>query len=146
MFEHQQKMFIYMPCIFWHDRKGILSIDVLQNNNLTKNQQNISVYKIATASIQKEIRVWNFRFDPIEDEKIKEDQQNENEDQQKENENQQQQGNEDSIVFIEQNEGRVEEFEKENKKEEKVLIELEESKVQQTKNQGLFFISADILV
>lgn len=59
-------MFIYMPCIFWHDRKGILFIDVLQNSIPKTGEDLVPIYKIVTASIQKEIRVWNFRFDPIE--------------------------------------------------------------------------------
>uniref|UniRef100_A0A1I8AYW5 WD_REPEATS_REGION domain-containing protein n=1 Tax=Meloidogyne hapla TaxID=6305 RepID=A0A1I8AYW5_MELHA len=129
-----------MPCIFWHDRKGILSIDVLQNS--TTKQEDIPIYKIVTASIQKEIRVWNFRFDPIEaspeDEKLnnkispekqqKDDQMNEEDKQQ----------NEDSIVFVDQKE--KEEEQKENatnieaKKDE--LLELDEAKVQQQKSQA----------
>lgn len=65
-------MNLYMPEIFWHDRKGILCIDIQQNNDdnikLIKNK-NFASYKIATASIQKEIRVWEFHYDRLVNEK-----------------------------------------------------------------------------
>jgi hypothetical protein len=60
---------IYMPSIFWHDRQGILSIDVLQQKQ-SIGPNHVPVYKIATASMQKEIRIWNFRFEQAEPTKI----------------------------------------------------------------------------
>uniref|UniRef100_A0A915MSG4 Anaphase-promoting complex subunit 4-like WD40 domain-containing protein n=1 Tax=Meloidogyne javanica TaxID=6303 RepID=A0A915MSG4_MELJA len=90
-------MFIYMPCIFWHDRKGILFIDVLQNSTTRTAEDVVPIYKIVTASIQKEIRVWNFRFDPIE---ISVPKKQQIEESKKEEENKQQQ-NEDSISHLE---------------------------------------------
>jgi len=125
-------MFIYMPCIFWHDRKGILFIDVLQNSITKTGGDLVPIYKIVTASIQKEIRVWNFRFDPIE---ISVPKKQQIEESKKEEENKQQQ-NEDSIVFVD-SEGEKEE-EKENdvkdKDEDKILVN--EEKVQQQNQQG----------
>lgn len=65
-------MDLYMPEIFWHDRQGILSVDILQRNSeesgiLSKmvNGKKVDAYKIATASIQKEIRVWQFYFEKL---------------------------------------------------------------------------------
>lgn len=64
-----------MPEIFWHDRKGILCIDIQQrdgsddkNTKLIKSK-NFGLYKIVTASIQKEIRVWEFHYDRLNNEK-----------------------------------------------------------------------------
>lgn len=77
--DRQPPINIYMPGIFWHDRQGILSIDILQqqssstttgsgsstNNTDDDGNDEVQVYKIATASMQKEIRVWNFRFERV---------------------------------------------------------------------------------
>lgn len=68
----------YIPEISWHDRSPILSIDVQQN---TQNQRAPEIYKIgmaftirqaiiailATASMHKEIRIWEFFFTPIDE-------------------------------------------------------------------------------
>nr|CAD2133333.1 unnamed protein product [Meloidogyne enterolobii] len=124
-------MFIYMPCIFWHDRKGILFIDVLQNSTAS-GEDLVPIYKIVTASIQKEIRVWNFRFDPIEISVPKKQQIEES----KEEEENKQPQNEDSIVFVD-SKGEKEE-EKENavkdKDEDKILVN--EEKMQQQNQQA----------
>lgn len=46
-----------MPEIFWHDRVGILSVDI--HPVMTKN----NCYRIVTASMQREIRVWEVAFE-----------------------------------------------------------------------------------
>uniref|UniRef100_A0A915BEW4 Chromatin assembly factor 1 subunit B n=1 Tax=Parascaris univalens TaxID=6257 RepID=A0A915BEW4_PARUN len=46
----------YMPEIFWHDRKALLSVHFSD----TSGSQN--AYKIVTTSVQKEVRIWNFEF------------------------------------------------------------------------------------
>ncbi|VDM39007.1 unnamed protein product [Toxocara canis] len=46
----------YMPEIFWHDRKALLSVHFQK----TKNTEGF--YKIVTTSMQKEVRIWNFEF------------------------------------------------------------------------------------
>lgn len=46
-----------MPEIFWHDRKAILSVDchpVVEDGG----------YRIVTASVQKEVRIWRFEYEP----------------------------------------------------------------------------------
>ncbi|CAJ0571384.1 unnamed protein product, partial [Mesorhabditis spiculigera] len=45
----------YMPEICWHDRKGILSVDF---HPLVKDGR----YRIATSSMQKEVRIWEFGY------------------------------------------------------------------------------------
>ncbi|CAI2332011.1 unnamed protein product [Caenorhabditis sp. 36 PRJEB53466] len=50
----------YMPEIFWHDRQGLLSVDVhweVRDGNR---------YKIVTSSVQKEVRIWELEFEPSE--------------------------------------------------------------------------------
>uniref|UniRef100_F1KYV1 Chromatin assembly factor 1 subunit B n=1 Tax=Ascaris suum TaxID=6253 RepID=F1KYV1_ASCSU len=46
----------YMPEIFWHDRKALLSVHF---SNTTDSQ---NAYKIVTTSVQKEVRIWSFEF------------------------------------------------------------------------------------
>ncbi|CCD67960.1 CAF1B/HIR1 beta-propeller domain-containing protein [Caenorhabditis elegans] len=46
----------FMPIIYWHDRKGLLSVDL---HHETRNGK----YRLATASVQKEVRVWEFEFE-----------------------------------------------------------------------------------
>ncbi|CAD6186293.1 unnamed protein product [Caenorhabditis auriculariae] len=46
----------YMPQIFWHDRKALLSTDIHRTINHRK-------YKIVTSSVQKEVRIWEFEFE-----------------------------------------------------------------------------------
>uniref|UniRef100_A0A1I8A681 WD_REPEATS_REGION domain-containing protein n=1 Tax=Steinernema glaseri TaxID=37863 RepID=A0A1I8A681_9BILA len=53
-------MFHYMPPIYWHDRQSLLSIDI---SRASGKQTPIPVYKIATSSVQKEVRVWTFSFE-----------------------------------------------------------------------------------
>lgn len=65
---------IYMPEIFWHDRTALLAIDICQTDGI----QNLSAtgigaedftaktYKMATVSVQKEVRIWNFSFCKVE--------------------------------------------------------------------------------
>lgn len=61
----EQPLNFYMPCIYWHDRQGILTVDVCRQpySINKKDSEKILVYKIATASMQKEIRIWNFWFE-----------------------------------------------------------------------------------
>ncbi|CAI5438678.1 unnamed protein product [Caenorhabditis angaria] len=49
----------YMPQIFWHDRKALLSVDL---HKTVKNNK----YKIVTSSVQKEVRIWQFEFENTE--------------------------------------------------------------------------------
>ncbi|VDK18178.1 unnamed protein product, partial [Anisakis simplex] len=51
-----QAMEHYMPEIFWHDRKALLSVHF----GSTKNSGD--TYKIVTTSVQKEVRIWSFEF------------------------------------------------------------------------------------
>jgi len=57
-----------MPEIFWHDRLAILSIDISKKLVNCVGSLDKQTYKIATASIQKEIRLWDFHFDKVESE------------------------------------------------------------------------------
>ncbi|CAK5063921.1 unnamed protein product [Meloidogyne enterolobii] len=128
-------MFIYMPCIFWHDRKGILFIDVLQNSTAS-GEDLVPIYKIVTASIQKEIRVWNFRFDPIEISVPKKQQIEES----KEEEENKQPQNEDSIVFVDSKGEKEEEKENAVKDKEdanKILVNEEKMQQQNQHETGL---------
>ncbi|KAI6188249.1 WD-REPEATS-REGION domain-containing protein [Aphelenchoides besseyi] len=55
----------YMPLIFWHDKKPIMSIDVQQkmpDGQYKSNEQVQMLYKICTASVQVEVRVWELSF------------------------------------------------------------------------------------
>lgn len=45
-----------MPQIFWHDRQGLLSVDL---NPTMRNGK----YRLVTSSVQKEVRVWEFEFE-----------------------------------------------------------------------------------
>lgn len=49
-----------MPLIFWHDRKPILSVHVqpVPTSALSSDPNLISTFKVATASVQDEVRVW----------------------------------------------------------------------------------------
>ncbi|KAF7634831.1 hypothetical protein Mgra_00005724 [Meloidogyne graminicola] len=144
--QQQNQLFIYMPCIFWHDRKGILSIDILQKTK-NKKEETIPNYKIVTASIQKEIRVWNFRFNSIkeseENEKIKENIENKIDKKEKQEEKQ----GEDSIVFLEQKVDRKDNSDNfiENKKDEQPEMEekLKVTKIQDSNNS--FSLSIEFL-
>lgn len=53
--QNEMQLSIYMPPIFWHDRQGILSIDVLQQQQIRPN--GVPIYKIATASMQNGIKL-----------------------------------------------------------------------------------------
>ncbi|KAH7722364.1 Chromatin assembly factor 1 subunit B [Aphelenchoides avenae] len=64
----------YMPCIFWHDKEAILCVDVLQKHLSPstasgRSSQSLGkgtdVYRIVTASVQKEVRIWEFRLEPL---------------------------------------------------------------------------------
>ncbi|CAL2029972.1 unnamed protein product [Caenorhabditis brenneri] len=46
----------FMPQIFWHDRQGLLSVDL---HPAMRNGK----YRLVTASVQKEVRVWEFDFE-----------------------------------------------------------------------------------
>lgn len=46
----------FMPQIFWHDRQGLLSVDL---HHTMRNGK----YRLVTASVQKEVRVWEFEFE-----------------------------------------------------------------------------------
>uniref|UniRef100_A0A7I5E617 ANAPC4_WD40 domain-containing protein n=1 Tax=Haemonchus contortus TaxID=6289 RepID=A0A7I5E617_HAECO len=46
----------YMPEIFWHDRKAILSVD---SHPVVKD----GAYRIVTASVQREVRIWRFEYE-----------------------------------------------------------------------------------
>ncbi|PAV79309.1 hypothetical protein WR25_20186 [Diploscapter pachys] len=48
----------YMPEIFWHDRQALLSVDVFPRLVNDK-------YRIATSSVQKEIRLWYLHFEQV---------------------------------------------------------------------------------
>ncbi|PIC50864.1 hypothetical protein B9Z55_000016 [Caenorhabditis nigoni] len=47
----------FMPQIFWHDRQGLLSVDL--HHSLRSGNK----YRLVTASVQKEVRVWEFEFE-----------------------------------------------------------------------------------
>uniref|UniRef100_A0A0N5BPQ1 WD_REPEATS_REGION domain-containing protein n=1 Tax=Strongyloides papillosus TaxID=174720 RepID=A0A0N5BPQ1_STREA len=51
----------YMPEIYWHDKKPITSVDILRAN--FDHSSDHPVYRLATASMEKQVRLWNFRFD-----------------------------------------------------------------------------------
>uniref|UniRef100_A0A8R1DSX4 WD_REPEATS_REGION domain-containing protein n=1 Tax=Caenorhabditis japonica TaxID=281687 RepID=A0A8R1DSX4_CAEJA len=53
----------YMPQIFWHDRQGLLSVDI---HRTARNNR----YKIVTSSVQKEVRIWEFEFENVENSTI----------------------------------------------------------------------------
>lgn len=66
-----------MPEIIWHDRKGIISMDIqlkqsipIEAINYNKSLQELQwcgIQRIATASLDneyKEVRIWNFFFEP----------------------------------------------------------------------------------
>ncbi|GMT00598.1 hypothetical protein PENTCL1PPCAC_22772, partial [Pristionchus entomophagus] len=53
----------FIPEIFWHDRASLLSIDIDENN------VGDDRYRIATCSMQKEIRMWELVFEPCIDRK-----------------------------------------------------------------------------
>lgn len=46
----------YMPEIFWHDRKALLSVDC---HPVIKD----GAYRIVTSSVQKEVRIWRFEYE-----------------------------------------------------------------------------------
>uniref|UniRef100_A0A1I7UE80 WD_REPEATS_REGION domain-containing protein n=1 Tax=Caenorhabditis tropicalis TaxID=1561998 RepID=A0A1I7UE80_9PELO len=46
----------FMPQIFWHDRKGLLSVDL---HPVTRKGK----YRLVTSSVQKEVRIWEFEFE-----------------------------------------------------------------------------------
>lgn len=66
----------FMPEICWHDRQAILSIDIQPkqpikteavNYNKSLEEKDLpwcKLQRIATASFQKEVRIWNFFFEP----------------------------------------------------------------------------------
>lgn len=64
----------FIPEIAWHDRKSILSIDIQPKQlvsteaiNYKKSLQECpwgALQRIATSSVEKEIRIWNFFFEP----------------------------------------------------------------------------------
>lgn len=53
LFSRQIEMYHYMPQIFWHDRQGLLSVDI---HPRVKDKK----FKIVTSSVQKE--VWVVKF------------------------------------------------------------------------------------
>lgn len=55
-----------MPQIFWHDRQGLLSVDL--HHKMRSNGQ----YRMVTSSVQKEVRVWEFKFETGVDPKTQE--------------------------------------------------------------------------
>ncbi|MFH4981439.1 hypothetical protein AB6A40_008148 [Gnathostoma spinigerum] len=48
----------YLPEIFWHDRKALLSVDFQKIEQKDR-------YKIVTTSVQKEVRIWEFEFEVV---------------------------------------------------------------------------------
>jgi hypothetical protein len=57
----------YMPQIFWHDRKQIMSVHVQQTKPpdqyvSAEGRTTSMCYKICTASVQHEVRVWELVF------------------------------------------------------------------------------------
>uniref|UniRef100_A0A0N5AQJ7 WD_REPEATS_REGION domain-containing protein n=1 Tax=Syphacia muris TaxID=451379 RepID=A0A0N5AQJ7_9BILA len=54
----------YLPEIFWHDRKGLLSVDFQK-----KSETNDVCYKIVTTSMQKEVRIWELVFEKVKGER-----------------------------------------------------------------------------
>ncbi|KAI6215199.1 hypothetical protein M3Y94_00357200 [Aphelenchoides besseyi] len=55
----------YMPLIFWHDKKPIMSINVQQKmpDGQFKTDGDVKMrYKICTASVQVEVRIWELTF------------------------------------------------------------------------------------
>lgn len=51
----------YMPEIYWHDKKPITSVDILQAG--FNHSSDHPIYRLATASMESQVRLWNFRFD-----------------------------------------------------------------------------------
>ncbi|KJH52943.1 WD domain, G-beta repeat protein [Dictyocaulus viviparus] len=52
----KEEMEHYMPEIFWHDRKAMLSVD---SHPVTEN----GAYRIVTSSVQREVRIWRFEYE-----------------------------------------------------------------------------------
>uniref|UniRef100_A0AAF5D5Q3 LEM domain-containing protein n=2 Tax=Strongyloides stercoralis TaxID=6248 RepID=A0AAF5D5Q3_STRER len=51
----------YMPEICWHDKKPITSVDILRGGFDYSSDH--PTYRLATSSIENQVRLWNFRFD-----------------------------------------------------------------------------------
>uniref|UniRef100_A0A0N4ZPQ1 LEM domain-containing protein n=1 Tax=Parastrongyloides trichosuri TaxID=131310 RepID=A0A0N4ZPQ1_PARTI len=51
----------YMPEIYWHDKKPITSVDISKAD--FDYSSLYPTYRLVTASMEKQVRLWNFRFD-----------------------------------------------------------------------------------